>query len=247
MERLGRGAARCWGWLPGPELTRVLGGYRWGCCPPSSARHPALPSVLLFPQVVLPPACFRNSFGEHYDLDVRRNKMQWYITPLDALLDTDEIVKIWDGKGITVHRVRAEPLGRGRGEWSGEPGWAMRLFREGVCRGSAGLGLDGSPCPPGNPRGLPGGTSSGHATRKRPAPPGLAPAGAVHPNAHPLQPHLLMHSPGSAADACAFDRPSSLVLGFSRHAAHVQSPFAVLFAPAAAAPRLLPMHAPAVP
>lgn len=57
-------------------------------------------------QVVLPPACFRNSFGLHYDMDIKRNKMEWFTTPVNTLLDVPRVIENWKALGIKVYEVR---------------------------------------------------------------------------------------------------------------------------------------------
>ncbi|RMZ53967.1 hypothetical protein APUTEX25_002544 [Auxenochlorella protothecoides] len=56
-------------------------------------------------EVVLPPACFRNSFGLHYDMDIKRNKMEWFTTPVNTLLDVPRVIENWKALGIKVYET----------------------------------------------------------------------------------------------------------------------------------------------
>ena len=63
-------------------------------------------ALALRAEVVFPDACYRNSFGLHYDMDVKRNKMEWYLEKAETLWDTSAIQELWSKMGIKVHLVR---------------------------------------------------------------------------------------------------------------------------------------------
>lgn len=65
-----------------------------------------LVALVLKAEVVFPNACYRNSFGLHYDMDANRNKMEWFLAPAETLWDVAAVQELWKRTGIKVYKVR---------------------------------------------------------------------------------------------------------------------------------------------
>ena len=47
----------------------------------------------------------RDSFGHYFSQLKEQNEVTWTPTPLEALLDVDQIIEAWRLRGLTIHRV----------------------------------------------------------------------------------------------------------------------------------------------
>ena len=55
-----------------------------------------------------PAACVqvnRDSFGHYFSLLKEQNEVIWTPTPLETLLDVDQIIEAWRLRNLTIHRV----------------------------------------------------------------------------------------------------------------------------------------------
>ncbi|KDD73608.1 hypothetical protein H632_c2009p0, partial [Helicosporidium sp. ATCC 50920] len=51
-------------------------------------------------EVVLPPSCYRDSFGRHYHVKAEQNDMRWFSAPLDTLLNVNATIDAWRKAGV---------------------------------------------------------------------------------------------------------------------------------------------------
>ncbi len=49
----------------------------------------------------------RDSFGHLFSVSKERNEVTWTPTPLETLLDVDQLVEVWRQRGLIVHRARS--------------------------------------------------------------------------------------------------------------------------------------------
>lgn len=54
----------------------------------------------------------RDSFAHYFSQQKEQNEVTWTPTPLEALLDVDQVIEAWRLRGITIHRAR-----RARAAW----------------------------------------------------------------------------------------------------------------------------------
>ena len=47
----------------------------------------------------------RDSFGHYFSQLKEQNEVTWTPTPLEALLDVDQIIEAWRLRNLTIHRV----------------------------------------------------------------------------------------------------------------------------------------------
>ena len=47
----------------------------------------------------------RDSFGHYFSQQKEQNEVTWTPTPLEALLDVDQVIEAWRLRGITIHRA----------------------------------------------------------------------------------------------------------------------------------------------
>ena len=55
----------------------------------------------------------RDSFAHYFSQQKEQNEVTWTPTPLEALLDVDQVIEAWRLRGITIHRAR-----RARAAWA---------------------------------------------------------------------------------------------------------------------------------
>ena len=48
----------------------------------------------------------RDSFAHYFSQQKEQNEVTWTPTPLEALLDVDQVIEAWRLRGITIHRAR---------------------------------------------------------------------------------------------------------------------------------------------
>ena len=48
----------------------------------------------------------RDSFAHYFSQQKEQNEVTWTPTPLEALLDVDQVIDAWRLRGITIHRAR---------------------------------------------------------------------------------------------------------------------------------------------
>ncbi len=73
------------------------------------------------PQRARPAQVKRDSFAHYFSPLKERNEVTWAPTPLEALLDVDQLVATWRRRGLTIHRARSSRLverGAVPGAWS---------------------------------------------------------------------------------------------------------------------------------
>jgi len=93
---------------PEPVPFRLL--LRYTVCGGLINQHYAHISALMIAQalgaeVVLPLACYRESFGQHFSLHTEENEMKWYSAPLETLVDVDRLVDVWRDWGLIIHKT----------------------------------------------------------------------------------------------------------------------------------------------
>lgn len=48
----------------------------------------------------------RDSFAHYFSQQKEQNEVTWTPTPLEALLDVDQVIEAWRLRGTTIHRAR---------------------------------------------------------------------------------------------------------------------------------------------
>lgn len=56
-------------------------------------------------EIVLPLACYRESFNQRYSLNNELNSMHWHSAPLETLMDVERLITTWKQWGFIVHKV----------------------------------------------------------------------------------------------------------------------------------------------
>ncbi|KAK9827655.1 hypothetical protein WJX81_004166 [Elliptochloris bilobata] len=62
-------------------------------------------AAVLGAELVLPPGVKRDSFAHYFSQFKEQNEVTWTPTPLEALLDVDQVVEAWRLRGLTIHRT----------------------------------------------------------------------------------------------------------------------------------------------